>query len=319
MPAMGYSFYGLLSFPYNCDSNKVYGISLHAGGTSTDLIELDLDRKLILSKFYTLPYVLFDAASSVDNGNTMGLSIDSVEVKAEHCNSIKGQDMHFIAFTAAEGPVSYLMDGTISNKDGRFTNLSAGLHSLRLINAKGCQYDTAFMVTPLKDPRPEIIITTEEQSCELHSGSASLTIHGAENPYEINFNNEGFKKDYYFQQLNAAKYPIIIRNKNNCTWDTFAVVKSGCDTLFMPNAFTPNGDGKNDFIRPVFGSSMGEVNFMVYNRFGQKVFESVGPTKGWDGRMGGSAQPPGSYAYIIKYKSISGIGKFQKGTFILIR
>ena len=150
MQTTGYSFYGLLSFPYNCDSNKVYGISLHAGGTSTDLIELDLDRKRILSKFYNLPYVLFDAASSVDNGNTMGLSIDSVEVKAEHCNSIKGQDMHFIAFTAAEGPVSYLMDGAISNKDGRFTNLSAGRHSLRLINVKGCQYDTAFMVTPQK-------------------------------------------------------------------------------------------------------------------------------------------------------------------------
>ena len=63
MPTPGYSFFGLLSFPYDCNSNKVYGISLQGGGTGTDLIELDLERKTVLSKFNSLPYGLYDAAS----------------------------------------------------------------------------------------------------------------------------------------------------------------------------------------------------------------------------------------------------------------
>jgi trimeric autotransporter adhesin len=96
-------------------------------------------------------------------------------------------------------------------------------------------------------------------------------------------------------------------------------VQSGCDALFMPNAFTPNGDGNNDFIRPVFSNSMGDVEFLAFNRFGQKVFESVGQTKGWDGRIGGSPQPSGSYAYMIKYKNASGKPVLKKGTFMLMR
>ena len=87
----------------------------------------------------------------------------------------------------------------------------------------------------------------------------------------------------------------------------------------MPNAFTPNNDGNNDLIRPVFGNSMGDVNFIVFNRFGQKVFESVGQTKGWDGRIGGTQQPSGSYAYIIRYQNALGAPVVKKGTFLLIR
>ncbi len=319
MPTPGYSFFGLLSFPYDCNSNKVYGISLQGSGTSTDLIELDLERKIVLSKFNSLPYGLYDAASSVDNGNTIGVSIDSVEVKTERCTFNKGTDMHFLAFTAAEGPVTFAMDGATFNEHGRFENMVPGRHTLKLKNVKGCVYDTIFTVTPAKDPRPDISIITEARGCANNGGSVTLDIKGAENPYEINFNGEGFKPVYSYHHLNAGNYPVIIRTKNNCTWDTVSLVPDACEAFFMPNAFTPNGDGNNDFIRPVFSSSMGDLVFIAFNRFGQKVFESVGQTKGWDGRIGGSPQPSGSYAYMIKYKKASGEPVLKKGTFMLLR
>ncbi len=319
MPTPGFSFYGLLSFPHDCNSNKVYGISLHPGGTSTDLIELDLDNRVILSKFNTIPYGLYDAASSVDNGNTLGLSIDAVEMTMAHCNSTKGSDAHFKAFTAVPGSVNYTLDGSLSNQDGRFTNLSEGKHTLRLQNSKGCTYDTVFMVTPVKDPKPLINIISEEQSCTPKTGSLNVKIEGSEGPYELNVNGEGFKPSYDFYNLDAGKYSMVVRNKNHCTWDTIAVVASGCESLFMPNAFTPNADGKNEWIRPVFNASMGDVYFVVFNRFGQKVFESTGQTKGWDGRIGGNLQPSGSYAYMIRYRNATGAVLVRKGTFMLIR
>ncbi len=164
-----------------------------------------------------------------------------------------------------------------------------------------------------------ISIITEARGCANNGGSVTLDIKGAENPYEINFNGEGFKPVYSYHHLNAGNYPVIIRNKNNCTWDTVSVVPDACEAFFMPNAFTPNGDGNNDYIRPVFSSSMGDLVFIAFNRFGQKVFESVGQTKGWDGRIGGSPQPSGSYAYMIKYKNTSGEPVLKKGTFMLIR
>jgi gliding motility-associated-like protein len=319
MATPGYSFFGLLSFPFDCNNNKVYGISLHSGGTSTDLIELDLEKRFILSKFTTLNYGLYDAASSVDNGSTLGISLDSVELVLAHCNSKKGSDAHFLAFTAVQGAVSYTMDGGTANDDGKFTHLAPGQHTLQLKNSKGCMFDTVISIVTVKDPKPDIHFTIEDQHCPPMTGQVSIDITGTESPYDINFNGEGYKSLFNYQRLAAGKYPIIVRNKNECSWDTFVVVKSDCETLFMPNAFTPNSDGNNDLIRPVFSNSMGDVSFIVFNRFGQKVFESVGPTKGWDGRIGGAQQPSGSYAYIIRYQNALGAQVVKKGTFMLIR
>lgn len=319
MPTPGYSFYGLLSFPFDCNGNKVYGVSLHAGGTSTDLIELDLDKKIILSRFSTLPYGLYDAASSVDNGNTNGITIDSIELNLAKCNSTHGADARFIAFTAVPGTLKYTMDGVLLNEDGKFTHLKEGRHLLNILNSKGCSLDTMIMVSTIKDPKPLIDIIKDDPDCTALSGKIKLEINGNESPYKINFNNEGFSTLNVYDRLNAGKYPITIRNKNYCSWDTFAVIKSGCDNLFMPNAFTPNGDGKNEFIRPVFGVSVADVRFTIYNRFGQKIFESIGPTNGWDGSIGGNKQPSGSFAYTISYKNAAGFKKSMKGTVMLIR
>jgi hypothetical protein len=118
-------------------------------------VELDLEKKTILAKFITLPYGLYDAASSVDNGNTLGLTLDSVEVKTERCSSASGTDMRFLAFTAVDGPINYLLDGIKSNKDGKFAKLSAGRHELRMENSRGCSIDTSFTVAPIKDPKPK--------------------------------------------------------------------------------------------------------------------------------------------------------------------
>ncbi|MBI1342717.1 MAG: T9SS type B sorting domain-containing protein [Terrimonas sp.] len=86
--------------------------------------------------------------------------------------------------------------------------------------------------------------------------------------------------------------------------------------IFIPTAFTPNNDGKNDrwripFLDPLLGAS---VN--VYNRYGQLVYHTEGETVDWDGRVNGALQPTGAYVYYIHFKSGR---KDMKGTVILIR
>ncbi len=73
--------------------------------------------------------------------------------------------------------------------------------------------------------------------------------------------------------------------------------------IYVPNAFTPNNDGKNDswripFLDPLLGAS---VN--VYNRYGQVVYHAEGKTVDWDGMCNGFPQPSGAYVYTIKFKS----------------
>jgi gliding motility-associated-like protein len=59
----------------------------------------------------------------------------------------------------------------------------------------------------------------------------------------------------------------------------------------VPNAFTPNGDGLNDDLYPVNALSLNDLDFRVFNRFGQLIFESRDAAKKWDGKLNGQMQP----------------------------
>jgi gliding motility-associated-like protein len=86
----------------------------------------------------------------------------------------------------------------------------------------------------------------------------------------------------------------------------------------VPNAFTPNGDGKNDkvFVR---GFGIAQMNFKIYNRWGQLVFESASPTYGWDGTYKGVLQPMDAYAYTLIVQYGDGTVVNKKGDITLIR
>ena len=72
-------------------------------------------------------------------------------------------------------------------------------------------------------------------------------------------------------------------------------------TLFAPNCFTPNGDGVNDyFITP--NHNIKSYDISIYNRWGQLLFNSQDPLKGWDGKFGGSIVPDGVYIYLLNAK-----------------
>lgn len=86
--------------------------------------------------------------------------------------------------------------------------------------------------------------------------------------------------------------------------------------IFVPNAFTPNNDGKNDTWRIPFLDPLLNASVNVYNRFGQLVYHVKGKAVDWDGTFNNYAQPSGAYVYSIKFKS--GYPD-MKGTVLLIR
>lgn len=108
---------------------------------------------------------------------------------------------------------------------------------------------------------------------------------------------------------------------NNCgTATDDIVVSKGLCTINIPNAFTPNGDTKNDLFK-VFGTDLvTSFNLKIFNRYGQVVFETADKNKGWDGKFNGTPSPGGGFVYFLNYKesSLPEI-KTIKGTFILIR
>lgn len=72
------------------------------------------------------------------------------------------------------------------------------------------------------------------------------------------------------------------------------------DDIYIPNTFTPNGDGLNDVFR-VYGSIIQEVNVIVFNQWGEKIFQSRDRSVGWDGTFRGKPQPSGVYIVVAQF------------------
>ncbi len=114
---------------------------------------------------------------------------------------------------------------------------------------------------------------------------------------------------------------LIVTNNIGCRDTATQKIKVvGNCYIDVPNAFTPNGDGLNDFLYPLNAYKAKDLSFKVYNRFGQLLFSTTDWTTKWDGTFKGQGADPGTYAWILQYTHTdTGNRVEQKGTTILLR
>jgi gliding motility-associated-like protein len=89
--------------------------------------------------------------------------------------------------------------------------------------------------------------------------------------------------------------------------------------FYIPNAFSPNMDGRNDFYKPMIFGRLQSYQFTVFDRFGQVVFKTTDVNKGWDGNQADSIQNIGSYVWICTYQLNDEKPVTKKGTVLLVR
>jgi gliding motility-associated-like protein len=114
---------------------------------------------------------------------------------------------------------------------------------------------------------------------------------------------------------------LVAGNDLGC-FDTATVVVTKLRSCYItvPNAFTPNGDGHNDYLYPLNALKAMDLEFRVYNRFGQLVFETRDWLKKWDGTINGKPQDTGTFVWMLQYTDVDTKKKyFLKGTSVLIR
>ncbi len=121
--------------------------------------------------------------------------------------------------------------------------------------------------------------------------------------------------------IDSIYYKVTATNSSGCSGVDYILVhvyKSKPDIL-VPNAFTPNGDGRNDIIKPI-PIGIATLNyFRIYNRWGQMLFSTGEFNKGWDGNLNGTQQQSGTYVYMTEGIDYLGNTIFRKGTVVLIR
>lgn len=116
-------------------------------------------------------------------------------------------------------------------------------------------------------------------------------------------------------------YIVKVSSVNGCfAYDTInvTVFKTAPD-IFVPTAFTPNGDGLNDVLVPVPVGLKGYDFFEIYSRWGERVFSTTQIGKGWDGNLRGRPQDSDTFVWMVQGTDFTGKRIYKKGTVVLIR
>jgi len=166
------------------------------------------------------------------------------------------------------------------------------------------------------NPVPSAFLPPDTSFCE--NGSIQLSPNGNWASYA--WSNNYLSRSIIINQ--AGSYWLQVSDQNDCYGkDTINItVKTDCPrVIYFPNAFTPNGDGTNDVFKPLNGAPLEKYNLAIYNRWGQKIFESNNPLNGWNGNINNTKTPAGAYIYFCSYKFYGDAGGVLKGTVLLLR
>jgi len=179
--------------------------------------------------------------------------------------------------------------------------------------------DTIEKFVIVQDPLPGIRYPTIEG---LINTNIPLKARNIGNVYlwnpSVGLNNPNII-DPVFRYDRDTEYLIRITSLIGCeTVDTVLLRLHSAANIFVPDAFSPNGDGTNDLL-DIFLLGVSKIHFWVFNRWGQLMFETTDPKQRWDGNYQGKPQPLENYVWIAELETFTGQRIKKRGQTILIR
>jgi gliding motility-associated-like protein len=171
--------------------------------------------------------------------------------------------------------------------------------------------DAKFSVTPVDTIISHAIITFTDEStgatgCMIDWGDGTIT--GCDSIFHT------------YTSTGTFSIKVVVENDAGCSDSAFATVLIRPEySIYIPNAFTPDGDGLNDAFRLVY-AGIENFSLRIYDRYGQEIFSGNDPLTGWDGQYKGQPCPEGTYVYkIIFIDTATGLQRVFSGTVVLLR
>lgn len=117
----------------------------------------------------------------------------------------------------------------------------------------------------------------------------------------------------------TTTYAVTATDINGCfASDTVTITVIDDRSVFVPNIFTPNGDGRNDELL-IFGKGIAAIDFTIYDRWGAKIYHTTNPDDGWDGTLDGEALNSGVFVYTLSVTFFDGQTQLVTGNVTLVR
>lgn len=169
-----------------------------------------------------------------------------------------------------------------------------------------------------KYPVPDIAVSRDT----VINAREQVQLHASGADHYLWYPSDWLDNDTISDPLSGPHAPVTYRvigiNQYGCS-DTAQVKIDIREELFVPNAFSPNGDGKNDVFRIENIGYQGVNAFLIFNRWGQKIFGTIDGTRGWDGTQDGVPVETGTYYYDIRLGMRDGTVKIFRGDVTLVR
>lgn len=254
-------------------------------------------------------------------------------------NSFPSFSANFTADTVCTGDSTTFLNFSIGNPTNYFwdfgdgntsTNISpshlydgSGKYLVSLTTTSGCLSDTYIDSIYILDSLFSIHLLSNLYNINTASrdpvicDNEQITI-SAYNPNKATYIWSTGETDSIITINTPGVYSVSIKNsKGNCkTTDSVEIIS--CKALFIPNAFSPDGDGKNDeFI--ITAKGVEELQLKVYNQFGQNIYEINSANITWDGKVSNKPAPTGIYIYTLDGSFLSGDPIHIRGNLTLVR
>jgi len=295
------------------DTTICDGETFYAGGAFQDSSGIYIDRSM--------------ASGGCDSINTTNLTVIKLSVSGYNVTVCPGEDT---TISVADIFASYLW-----SPGGETTpSITAipGAYQLTVWDTNSCDATADFLVSANDSislaavPPSDTIIEGESLRIQLvHSSSSTVQNYVWSPAAGLNCSTPICDR-------------VVITPDDDITYTVIATDDIGCrdtieipitvDTLleplvYVPNAFTPNGDGVNDAFL-IYGQGFEDFHLLVFNRWGEKLFETHDRNAGWDGTYRGKLCNPGVYVYyvatrFIRNEKVTGFEKYKKGSVTLIR
>lgn len=296
---------GVLNIISNSNANSLHSYSLDS---------LTFQSNATFSNLQAGNYRVFvkDSGNCVVHGlakidSSIGLKINVLQINPTTCGKNNGVISVNAAWTnGSPSNFLYQINTNTPTNLSTFSNLSAQSYRLTALSTTNNCKDSVSVVVKGSDSIRVTAIKTQDADCDANNGFIRIIAKGnGQLVYKLE--NTDFQKDDGFRQLPKGNYTVTVRDTQNCTLTVPNILLSQSCFVFIPNAFTPNQDGNNDFFT-VFGNNayVKRVILMrIYNRWGDLVFEGQNfpcnqPSQGWNGTMNERILSPDVFIYAVK-------------------
>jgi gliding motility-associated-like protein len=206
--------------------------------------------------------------------------------------------------------VLYALDSTNPNDfviSPDFNNISPGNHTLSIMHNNGCLVEIPFTI---EETTPLSLSLSNDYINEITANAS-----GGFPPYTYYFEDDGGSSTNTYTITRSGTFEVTVIDGRGC--EATSSITLNLVEITIPNFFTPNNDGQNDFWKPRNMELFPDIQTFIFDRYGRKL-EIMGQLdNGWDGRYQSQAMPSGDYWYIVQLND--GSGREFVGHFTLYR